>query len=140
MKTIPKWTWFSKGIAARKNQVIIIVKTRTPAYSEHLTQEPSPLLPAYTTTDPTKLEEPPSVNHERISKEITKSIPTAQKPTTTIPLRTLREQCYGVIIDSNRKDHPLELRVGDILVVHDHEGFVLKSGGVSGIVMELTDM
>lgn len=140
MKTIPKWTWFSKGIAARKNQVIVIIKTRNPEYSEHLTKEPTPLLPDHTTTNPTELEEPPSVNHKQnYSKETTKSIPMAQKPPTTIPLQKLEEQCYGVIMDLNLKHHPLEIRVGDILVVHDHEGFVLKSGGVSGIVAELTD-
>ena len=141
MKNNPKWTWFSKGFVARKNQVIVMVKTRNPKYSEHFTKEPTPLLPDHATTNHTEIEEPLSENHEQnASQQTTKSILMKQKPPTTIPLQKLEEQCYGVIMDSTHKHHPLEIRVGDILVVHEHEGVVLKSGGVGGIVAELTDM
>ncbi|KIW30922.1 uncharacterized protein PV07_02613 [Cladophialophora immunda] len=169
MKNNPKRAWFSKGFVARKNQVIVMVKTRNPKYSEHFTKEPTPLLPDHATANHTEIEEPLSENHEQnasieeplsenheqnasieeplsenheqnASKQTAKSTPIKQKPLTTIPLQKLEEQCYGVIMDSTHKHHPLEIRVGDILVVHEHEGIVLKSGGVGGIVAELTDV
>ena len=135
----PKWSWFSNGFRARMGQVIVMVKTRNPKYSEHFTKEPTPLQPDRQTTDPVEMEEPLAENHEpNASKQTTQSITVKQKPPTTIPLQKLEEQCYGVIMDSTRQHHPLEIRVGDILVVDEQEGIVLKSGGVGGIVTELT--
>ncbi|KIW82039.1 hypothetical protein Z517_05066 [Fonsecaea pedrosoi CBS 271.37] len=132
----PKLGWLSKGFVAR-DQVIVIVITRKPEYSKHFTKEPLPLQPDHATTNPTEIEEAPANHQQTASKQTTESTPIKQTPSTTIPFEKLEEQCYGVVMDSNLEPHPLKIPVGDILVIHDGEGVVLKTGIFGGIFVEL---
>lgn len=53
----------------------------------------------------------------------------------SIPLPKWKEECYGVIMGSNRRHRDFSMRVGDVLVAHDDEGIVLKTVGIGGIII-----
>ncbi|OAL40315.1 hypothetical protein AYO20_00051 [Fonsecaea nubica] len=127
----------SKDIGPECKEVLRQLIKKFPEYSKHFTKEPLPLQPDYTTANPIEIEEAPANHQQTASKQTTKSTAIKQTPSTTIPFEKLEEQCYGVVMDSNREPHPLKIPVGYILVIHDGEGVVLKTGIFGGIFVEL---